>query len=60
MQYELPASQTIIKRLFIADTVEADNFAVIVSGETVATVGYDAARRFWLGRIDLAELVTGE
>ena len=59
-EYKIPSDQTTVKRLFLADTLQADRFSVCVAGEQVAEVDYGTARRFWLGKIDLAELVKDE
>ena len=46
-----------VARLGDDDKMHADRWAIIKNGETVATVSYELARRFWLGRLTLAELV---
>ena len=48
-----------VRRMGESDKMHADRWAITTNGETVATVSYDQARRFWLGKISLAELVNG-
>lgn len=46
-----------VARLGEDDKVHADRWAITKNGQAVATVDYATARRFWLGRLTLAELV---
>ena len=46
-----------VARLGEDDKMHADRWSITKNGETVATVGYDLARRFWLGRLTVSELV---
>ena len=56
MQDDRPNGYT-VRRLGEAATMHSDRWAITKNGETLATVNYDLARRFWLGRLKLAELV---
>jgi len=55
-EYVIPG-ETVVKRQFVHNVIEHDTFAVIVAGAIVATVPYDRARAFWLGKVELSELV---
>ena len=56
-EYEIPPDQVTVKRLFRANNIEHDRFAIIVRGDQVAELDYQRARQLWLGRVDLAELL---
>lgn len=58
-RYEYQQAETIVKRLFRADVIQRDRFAIIHRGNQVAELDYQRARQLWLGRVDLAELLRG-
>ena len=60
MTFEYQAGETVVRRDFAADVLESDTFSIIVSDELLTVVSYDQARRFWLGKISLDELVNGD
>lgn len=39
-----PAAENTVKRLFAAESIKQDKFAIILNGEELATVDYDTAR----------------
>ena len=55
-EYVIPG-ETVVKRCFAHELLERDLFSVIVAGEIVATVSYDLARQYWVGKITLQELI---
>lgn len=58
-EYVLPAELT-IKRLFTADTMSADRWAVILDGARLATLDWPRARALWLGKMTLGQALAGE
>ena len=57
MQYEIPTEATVVKRLFIRDSMVDDNFAIIADDELITVVDYETARGYWLGRVTLGDLL---
>lgn len=55
-EYTIPG-ETTVRRTFAHAEIEHDLFDLLVGGELVATIGYQLARRYWLGRISLADLL---
>ena len=58
-EYVLPG-ETTIKRRFDADDLAHDSFDIYAAGELVATLDYAAARRYWLGRLHLSDILAGQ
>jgi len=58
-QYEIPASETTVRRLFTDDVLQHDQFAIEVDGVTVCTIDYELARAYWMGKTTLAAIVDG-
>ena len=58
-QYEIPASETTVRRLFTDDVLQHDQFAIEIDGSTVATIDYELARSYWMGKTTLAAIVDG-
>ena len=54
------ASELTIKRLYVADSIHDDKFAVIRNGEVIGEVGHVQARLFWLGRLSPCDLLSGD
>jgi len=54
---DCPVNEITVKRLFLDDALQKDRFAIIRQGEHLAEISYPLARRFWLGRISLNELL---
>ena len=59
-EYQIPAGETVVKRLFADDDINKDKFAITQAGDLLIEVSYPDARRFWLGRVSLAELLQVE
>ena len=55
-EYKIPAAAT-VSRLFAADELQDDLFAVTIDGAQVAILNYDDARRFWLGHLSIQEIL---
>jgi len=58
-EYVIPG-ETTVKRLFRHDLMTNDLWAILIDGETVATVNYDQARAYWLGNTTLGAIIAGE
>ena len=58
-EYVIPG-ETTIKRRFEHDILQRDCFDVLIAGELVATLDYATARRYWLGRLPLSDILAGQ
>ena len=56
-QYDIPASNTTVRRRFETERIQDDRFDIIAKRRVVATVDYSLARRFWLGELTLQEVL---
>ena len=50
MTFEYQAGETVVRRDFAADVLESDTFSILIDDELLATVPYDRARRFLVGK----------
>ena len=55
-EYKIPSAAT-VSRLFAADDMQDDLFAVEIDGAQVAILNYADARRFWLGHLSIQEIL---
>lgn len=58
-EYVLPA-ETIVKRTFSHDRMQDDLYDLLIDGATVATMDYETARAYWMGRTTIAAILAGE
>ena len=58
-EYILP-SETTVTRRFAHDVMQQDIYDLLLAGELLITLDYDTARRYWMGKITLVDLLAGE
>ena len=58
-KYILP-SETTVKRTFAHEDMQQDVYDLLLAGELLITLNYESARRYWTGKISLADLLAGE
>ena len=54
-EYVIPG-ETTVKRLFKHALMTHDLFAILVDGETVATVNFETAQSYWQGKKTLEQI----
>jgi len=59
-EYSIPASETTVKRMFAADTLQDDCYQLIVAGDVLAVINYEQMRRYILGKVSLADILAAD
>ena len=59
-QYEIPASETVVRRMFRQPSMVNDMYEIQINGVAVATVDYDQASAYWTGKKSLVDIVGHE
>ena len=58
-EYVTP-NKTTVRRLFADDDMKKDKYEIIASDVVLAVVDFKTARAYWIGRITLADILTGD